>query len=56
MDSDVIHFLVGAGGLIAVVGGIYGALLLYEKKTGKWPGNGSTSVSDSMNDISNSID
>jgi hypothetical protein len=56
MNSDVVHVLVVVAALVAVVGVIYGALWAYEKKTGTWPGNGSTSSADSFSDITNSMD
>lgn len=58
MSSDVVHILVVVAVLITVVAGIYGALVLYEKRTGKWPGSGSgtTSSSDSFSDITNTMD
>ncbi len=56
MSTDTIHALVAGAVLVLVVAAIYGALWLYEKKTGRWPGSGGTSSSDSMNDIINSID
>jgi hypothetical protein len=55
MNPDAIHTLIVVALLIAVVAAIYGGLCLYEKITGKWPGNGSTSSSDSFNDINNSL-
>lgn len=56
MNSDAVYVLVVAAALIAVVAAIYGAFWVYEKKTGKWPGNGRTSSANSFSDVTNSMD
>ena len=57
MNSDVLHVLVVVAVLVTVVAVLFGALVVYEKRTKRKPGSGgSVSAADSFSNITNSMD